>query len=205
MNLRLIPSYDFFNMVGMNTINRFTFRPAMESQRACIHNWLNQDYIREWIHGQGLKNTLTGLETFFQHQAKGQGLDRQSQITQHWIGYDGDKPFVYLLTSNIFKNTNDAYAKYSECDGLAITLDIFIGDPDYVGKGLASHVIKAFLLSQFSDVSEVFIDPEKTNERVVHVYQKAGFRKVGEFLAAWHPVPHWVMRLDMSELLLADF
>ncbi|HEX4044966.1 MAG TPA: GNAT family N-acetyltransferase [Gammaproteobacteria bacterium] len=116
------------------------------------------------------------------------------------MGYDGDKPFVYLLTSNVFKNTADAYAKYSELDGLAITLDIFIGDTEYVGKGLASIVIKEFLLSQFSDISEVFIDPEQSNARAAHVYQKVGFCIVGEFIAPWHPVPHHIMKLDMKNL-----
>ena len=179
---------------------RFTFKPAVESQRELIHNWLSQDYIREWIHGQGLQNTLSGLEKFFQYQAKGQGLDRQSTITQHWIGYDGDKPFVYLLTSNVFMNADNEYAKYSESDGPNITLDIFIGDTNYLGKGLASVVIKEFLLSQFSDVAEVFIDPEKSNERAAHVYQKTGFKIIGEFIAAWHPVPHHIMKLDMKNL-----
>lgn len=119
----------------------FTFKPALESQRELIHRWLEQSYIREWIHGQGLQNTLSGLEKFIQYQAKGKGLDRESEITQHWIGYDGDKPFVYLLTSNVFKNTNDEYARYCETDGLAITLDIFICDMAYLGKGLATTVI----------------------------------------------------------------
>lgn len=179
---------------------RFIFKPATESQREMIHQWLQQDYIRKWIHGQGLQNTLSGLETFFRYQSENKELDRQSNITEHWIGYDDNKPFVYLLTSNIFKNTTDEYAKYSESDGLAITLDIFMGEKEYLGKGLANTVIKEFLLSQFSDVSEVFIDPEKSNERATHVYQKAGFHIVGEFIAAWHPVPHHIMKLDMKKL-----
>jgi RimJ/RimL family protein N-acetyltransferase len=178
----------------------FTFKPAVVSQRELIHQWLQQDYIREWIHGQGLKNTLSGLEKFFQYQARGKGLDRQSEITQHWIGYDGDKPFVYLLTANVFKNVTNEYSKYSELDGLAITLDIFIGDIKYLGKGLASTIIKEFLLSQFSDVSEVFIDPEKDNVKATHVYQKVGFHIVGEFIAPWHPVLHHIMKLDMKNL-----
>jgi len=182
------------------SLSHFTFKPAAESQRELIHQWLQQDYIREWIHGQGLQNTLTGLEKFFQYQAKGKGLDRQTNITQHWLGYDGDKAFVYLLTSNVFKSTDNAYAKYSELDGEAITLDIFIGASEYVGKGFASTVIKEFLLTQFSDVSEVFIDPEQSNVRATHVYQKVGFRIVGEFIAPWHPVPHYIMKLEMNNL-----
>ena len=122
------------------------------------------------------------------------------KITQHWVGYDGDRPFVYLLTSNIFKNEASECVKYSETDGPIITLDIFIAEANYLGKGLAPLVIKEFLLSQFSDVTEVFIDPEKSNEKATHVYEKVGFKKVGDFIASWHPVPHHIMRLDIRAL-----
>lgn len=181
------------------TIN-FTFKPAVETQRALIHEWLKQDYIHEWIHGQGLQNTLLGLEKYFQYLAAGHIPDHNTQMTQHWIGYANGKPFVYLLTTNILKNTINEYAKYSTLNGLAMTLDIFIGDPEYLGKGLASMVIKEFLLSQFPEISEIFIDPEKSNTRAIHVYQKTGFSIVGEFIASWHPVPHYIMKLAMKNI-----
>jgi RimJ/RimL family protein N-acetyltransferase len=183
-----------------NPTFQFTFKPAQESQRELIHTWLRQDYIAKWIHGTGLQNTLSGLEEFFQYLAKGKSLGRQMQITQHWIGYDGDRPFVYLLTSNVIKNENSDYAKHSETDGPVITLDIFLGDPEYLGKGLATQLIKEFLLSECSDVKEVFIDPEQNNARATHVYEKVGFKKVGGFIATWHPVPHHIMMLNMDDL-----
>lgn len=179
---------------------RFTFKPVIESQRDLIHSSLQQDYICEWIHGQGLQNTLLGLEKFFQCHIKGEKLDYKSKITQHWLGYDGNTPFVYLLTSNVFKDSANIYAQHSEVPGPAITLDIFMVDPKYFGKGLAAVVIQEFLLSQFPNISEVFIDPDKNNTRAVHVYQKVGFRIVGEFIASWHPVPHYIMKLNMKTL-----
>jgi len=57
------------------------------------------------------------------------------------------------------------------------------------------------LLSHFSDISEVFINPEKANERAIHVYQKIGFCIMGEFIAFWHPVPHYIMKLNMKDLI----
>lgn len=178
---------------------RFTFRPVMASQQTLVHEWLKQAYIQEWIHGAGLQNTLTGLAKFIQHYAIEPHIDRTSDLTQHWIGYDGDHPFVYLLTSNVPEDENSEYARLRETDGLAITLDIFICDPQYLGKGLATQVIKEFLMSQFADISEVFIDPEQRNAKAVHVYQKTGFQIVGDFIASWHPVPHYIMKLDMNE------
>ena len=100
----------------------------------------------------------------------------------------------------MLKDESSEYAKYSETGGLAITLDIFICDSEYLGKGLATQIIKEFLLSQFSDISEVFIDPEQGNKRAIHVYQKVGFQIMGDFIASWHPVPHHIMKLNMSKL-----
>lgn len=62
-------------------------------------------------------------------------------------------------------------------------------------------MIREFLTSQFPNVKKVLIDPEATNARAIHVYQKAGFKIIGEFIASWHPVPHYQMELYMKDLL----
>lgn len=64
-------------------------------------------------------------------------------------------------------------------------------------------MIQEFLISQFSNVKRVLIDPEATNQRAIHVYQKVGFKIIGEFIASWHPVPHYQMELYMRDLLEA--
>lgn len=174
---------------------RFTFKPVTLSECEWLIDSLKQDYICEWLHGQGLKNLLFGLDKFI-------NAPDDEKITAHWLGYDREVPFVYLLTSNVSKDEPNEYAKYSELKGSAITLDIFILNPDYLGKGLAPLIIKEFLLNQFPRVTEVFIDPEQSNKRAVHVYQKTGFRIVGEFVASWHPVPHYVMKLKLQDISL---
>lgn len=155
----------------------FHFRPAKSSQRTLIHDWLRQPHIKEWMHGVGLQNTLNGLETFFQGKPN----------TTYWIAYDKDTPFAFLITS---PEGNDA-----------TTLDLFICDLNYVGKGIAAPMIQEFLISQFPNVKRVLIDPEATNTKAIHVYQKVGFKITGEFIASWHPVPHYQMELYMRDLL----
>jgi GrpB-like predicted nucleotidyltransferase (UPF0157 family)/RimJ/RimL family protein N-acetyltransferase len=152
------------------------FAPAQSSQRALIHGWLAQTHIKEWIHGSGLQNTLSSLEKFFQGESD----------TTYWIGYDKNTPFAFLITSLEGKD--------------ATTLDLFICDLNYLGKGLAVPMIKEFLRNHFSHVKRVLIDPEATNTRAIHVYQKVGFKIVGEFIASWHPVPHYQMELLMKDL-----
>lgn len=155
----------------------FYFKPAQSSQRTLIHQWLEQKHIKEWIHGVGLQNTLNGIEKFFQGASS----------TTYWIGYDKDTPFAFLITS---PEGSDA-----------ITLDVFICDINYLGKGLSVSMIQEFLTSHFSNIKKILIDPEATNTKAIHVYQKVGFKIVGEFIASWHPVPHYQMELHMKELL----
>lgn len=155
----------------------FYFKHVKPSQGTLLRQWFQQAHIKEWMHGIGLQNTLNGLEKFFEGKSD----------TTYWIGYDKDIPFAFLITSPEGKD--------------AITLDLFICDLNYLGKGIAVPMIKEFLRSHFSHMTRVLIDPEATNTRAIHVYQKVGFKIVGEFIASWHPVPHYQMELLMKNLL----
>lgn len=161
----------------MKATFRFRFKLAEASQKQLIQTWIAQEHIAKWLHSKGLANTLEDLEKFFQG----------SSWAKHWIAYDAKTPFAYLLTS--------------EKGADAITLDLFICDLNYLGKGIGVQLIHEFVLSQFSNKKEVLIDPEETNLRAIHVYTKAGFETTGKFIASWHPVPHLQMRLKIEDLL----
>lgn len=72
---------------------------------------ITNNRIKEWLHGNGLRNTIEDLGEFF----KGTSWEG------HWIAYDHDIPFAHLLTSQDGED--------------AITLDLFICDLNYLGKG----------------------------------------------------------------------
>lgn len=171
-------------MIGSVTEGfRFRFKPMVKSQQHLILKWIQQPHINEWLHGKGLSNTIEDIEQF---------VNQGEAWATHWIAYDCDNPFAYLITSEVEKSE-----EYPEG---AITLDLFICELDYMGKGLSVQMIHEFILSHFSDAKVVLIDPEVSNKRAVHVYQKAGFKINGEFIAPWHPVPHFKMELCIEEL-----
>ena len=169
--------------------SRFNFKPVDVAHRALIHTWLTEPHVAEWFYGQGLQNTLNHLDEFLQGSSK----------ACYWLGFENHHPFTFLITSPVSK-PQDELARWCSEEGSAITLDMFIGDTSYLGKGLACLLIREFLLDQFPDVAEVLIDPEATNFRAIHVYQKVGFTTLGEFIPSHSTHPHLMMRLNMRNL-----
>jgi RimJ/RimL family protein N-acetyltransferase len=169
----------------------FHFKLVDTAQRSLVHRWLKEPHVAKWFYGQGLQNTLQHLDEFLNNSI--------SSFFQYWIAFDGTHPFAFLITTSVTKPV-DSISQWCEEEGPAITLDMLIGDLHYLGKGLSHRVIQEFLLSQFPDVTEVLIDPEASNTRAVHVYQKAGFKIVGEFIPSHSPHPHYMMRLKMQDI-----
>lgn len=56
---------------------------------------------------------------------------------------------------------------------------MYIGEPEYISKGLGSALIKAFLQEYvLKEFKAVFVDPDASNKSAVRVYEKAGFKAV---------------------------
>ncbi len=166
---------------------QFNFKLVDQSQRALVHYWLSLPHVAKWFYGQGLQNTLNHLDDFL----------KGASFAQYWICYDQGHPFAFLITSHVDK-PQDELTRWCSEEGEAITLDILIGDVNYLGKGLATTVIREFLLSEFPKVSEVLIEPEATNERAIHIYQKAGFKILSTSTPSHSPHPHVMMRLNLT-------
>ncbi len=166
-----------------------TFRPIVNVDRNLIHRWLDKPYVRKWFYGDGLANTLKGIDECIKGVSD----------TKYWLACNRDKPFAFLITSLVNK-PEDELSKWCVAEGTTITLDMLIGEEEYLGKNLSHIIIKEFLSSEFPEVEEVLIDPEASNSRAVHVYEKVGFQILGEFIPSHSPHPHYMMRLDMNRL-----
>ena len=171
----------------------YDYRPLDATHLATVHDWLSQPYVAEWFYGDGLESTLKGMNDFI----------TGSSLAQYWLAYDNDHPFTFFITSTVDK-PKDELTRWCEKEGKTITLDMMIGDPNYLGKGLSSILIQDFLVSKFPDATEVLIDPEATNTRAVHAYEKAGFKIIGEFIPSHSPNPHYMMKLNMKQLHLGE-
>lgn len=166
------------------------FKLASKEHVHLIKTWLKQEHVSKYFYGEGLENTIQDLEKF---------TTSKKSLWTHYLAYDQEIPFAYLMTSFI-SPSDKPYSKYLETTTKAITLDLFIGDINYLGKGLSHSMIKQFLVQNFSFVTDVFIDPEKANTKAIHVYEKTGFKKLETFVPTYNPVPHVLMQLKIQYL-----
>ncbi|MBY0291775.1 MAG: acetyltransferase, partial [Alphaproteobacteria bacterium] len=59
------------------------------------------------------------------------------------------------------------------------SLDVFIGEKDWISCGLGPFIIEDFLKEHiFKHFEAVFVDPDTANIQAIRAYQKAGFQKI---------------------------
>ncbi len=153
------------------------FRPLKKDQVSLVHDWFKQEYVAQFWYGVGLQNTFRSIDRFVK------GEETPFRI---WLAYDQETPFAYLMTSKIDLE-KDLQGKYCSPQAEAISIDLFIGNAQYLGKGLAHIMIQEILKQEFPYVSDAFIDPDVKNSRAIHVFEKAGFVKCEEFIPSWDP------------------
>ena len=176
------------------TTQKLTFYPFKNEYFEMVIQWLKKLHVREYYYGEGLDNTISNLELY-----KNGIRDNGRYFFDFWVACIQEKPFGLLMTSPISGpyDPEDPYDKWFQDGKEIITLDLLIGEENYLGKGLGQRMIREFLLEKCSQVSTVLIDPEIKNTRAIHVYEKVGFKKVEQFFPSHNPAPHWMMYLEI--------
>lgn len=166
----------------------FTFRRAELNDDGLISRWFHSPHVSEFW-GEASKNirdfrsAMTGVCALF----------------NYWIGQDDTIPFCLLITTDATRDTPEHLVPFLTETGEAWTLDVLIGPPEYVGRGIATQMLESFLSHiqyQNRALRTVLIDPEANNSRAIHVYEKAGFELVSEFVpsdGAFQGQPHVLM------------
>lgn len=178
--------------------SKLRFIKATKEYKDMIITWFKKEHVRKFYHGEGLKNTLHNLDLYCQ------GINNNGSYSfDHWVAFDNETPIGFLMTSPITGpyNPTDDYNKWYVEGKETFTLDLLIGETAFLGKGLAHRLIQTFILEQFANADYFIIDPEESNSKAIHVYEKAGFKKLHTFHPAYDPEkPHLMMRLAVENL-----
>jgi len=172
--------------------SKLGFEKISTKHKKTLMNWFEKDYIKEYFYGQGLINTINNINLFCE------GVNTNGRYTfDHWVATHNSTPFAFLMTTPVSGpyNENSDYDKWYVDGKDTFTLDILIGEEQFLGKGLADTLIKKFILEKYANADFFIIDPEISNTRAIRVYEKVGFREVCRFTPDYNPKPHVMMRI----------
>jgi RimJ/RimL family protein N-acetyltransferase len=151
---------------------KLTFRPLQEKDLPLMHKWLNTPHVNEWWSLEGNHHPSPGEVTAHYSPR----IAAEENVFCYIIGYN-DEPVGMIQSYDLDREPEEkkAFGIEEKCTGI----DIFIGEKDYVHKGLGSGIIQQFLKDiVFADpaVECAVIDPQAENKAAVRAYEKAGFK-----------------------------
>ena len=140
----------------------YAFRPMTVADLPLIKSWLAMPHVRQWW---GDPEQQFGLVS--------EDLNHPSM--QQFIVSSNGRPFAYLQCYEPAAWPDNGLG--SQPDG-ARGIDQFIGEPDMIGQGHGSALIRAFVADVLREgAPRVITDPNPENARAILAYKKAGFRE----------------------------
>jgi len=137
-----------------------------------MHRWLNTPHVSEWWELDGKHHP--SLE-----EVKGKyypRILRQDHVDCFIFSIDRT-PAGMIQYCNMTEDLPEQ--NIFRLEGKYGGIDIFIGEEDYVHKGLGNGIILAFLKEiafRKHDIDYCMVDPEPINTIAVKAYRKAGFK-----------------------------
>jgi len=149
-----------------------------------IFNWLAKAHVQEfWDNSQSHKDDILNFAN-----GRREPSDYFDGLYHYFIGYHNNEPFSLVM---LFKEQPEyempaLKREHLSKEGSTYSLDFMIGNPGYLNKGLSPPTLKAFteFVQAELDLSAdtFFIDPDVTNSKAKHVYEKAGFNYIDDFI-----------------------
>lgn len=157
------------------------FEPLTQPYLLTVFNWLDQPFIQEfWDNSSEHRDDIINFV-----QGRPTPSPFYDGAFNYWLGLVQDSqdkiPFCLVLTASLEKWAGQFLANR----GKIISLDFAIGNPDYLGQGLAAPTLQQFMDFYHHKIDPTidmfFIDPDINNAKAIHVYRKAGFKLKGQY------------------------
>jgi aminoglycoside 6'-N-acetyltransferase len=156
----------------MTKTGKITSRRIKESDLPLLHRWFNMPHVNEWWEIDG--NHHPSLNLVKKHYSP--RILGDERVDVYLIIHDG-KP-IGMVQSCKMGDEPDEKANFG-LDRSCAGIDMLIGEPVYVHRGLGSGIIREFLkeiIFKEYDVDWCIVDPYVKNEIAIKAYKKAGFK-----------------------------
>jgi aminoglycoside 6'-N-acetyltransferase len=140
---------------------RYGFRPVVEADLPVIAGWLAEPHVAEWW-----DDPEEEIAAIREH------IDSIS-VEPLIVELDG-RPIGYLQSYD--PHLEDDHPYQDQPFG-TLGIDLTIGEPELVGIGHGSALLRQFVAELFAEgAPRVIIDPDPANARAIRAYEKAGFK-----------------------------
>lgn len=148
---------------------KISFIALTYSDFPLLLKWLGTPHVKAW-YDQEITHNEESVE------AKYSNYVNSNQIKAYIIHID-DKPIGYIQIYNAYDFLRDKPLEHLPESLRAI--DFYIGEEEYLGKGIGAKILKAFVTTEFE---YIFVDPDINNIAAIKTYENAGFKKIKEHL-----------------------
>ena len=170
-----------------------SLRRLRASDLELMHRWLNAPHVRRWWYAEGA--SYAEIEEHYLPAIEGR------EATKPFLILHRDKPIGYVQSYRISAEDDETHASLVDVENSA-GVDLFIGEPGYLHRGLGGHVIRRFLSDHVFSNPEIevcVIGPEPNNAAAIRAYEKAGFRYFKTIQVPGEPEPEYLMKLTRRE------
>jgi AacA4 family aminoglycoside N(6')-acetyltransferase len=147
-----------------------TLRLMTQDDLPMLHEWLNRPHIVEWWGGE--RPSLQEVRSHYHPRVLA------GERVTAYIGLLGGRPFAYAQSYVALGSGNGWWE--DETDPGVRGIDQSIADPELLGLGLGTKLVRALVDLLFSDpqVTKIQTDPAPDNLRAIRCYEKAGFQRI---------------------------
>ncbi len=158
---------------------KITFEPLRKGHFPLLLKWLETPHVKAWWDPDA-QWTLELIKEKYGSYVQGYKVDQGlKKPIQAYIIYGENDPIGYVQVYNAHDFPREDNASLAELPNSLAALDIFIGEEVFLGKGLASRIMKQFLADYVDPhYNACFVDPDTANIRAIRAYEKAGFKKI---------------------------
>lgn len=171
-----------------------SFRKLLVEDLPLMQKWLSQPHVHQW-YDKDKENTLEEVTKRYSPKI------HEEKPTDCYIVLYEEFPIGYMQTYKV--NDWPEFGEYVGYDNHTASVDLFIGEESFIGKGLGSLMLKKFLneiVFVNPDITTCIIGPEPANERGIKAYEKAGFTYVKTVQVGNEPDPTYIMEIKKENL-----
>jgi len=174
-----------------------TFRPLRRDDFEQLRGWLNEPHVYAWWGVDAAPDGVGGpgpkAATADQVAAEyGPGVDGLDPTSRFVVLLDGDP--AGLIQWYRLEDSPEYARAIGEPTGAGV--DVFIGDPDRIGRGIGPAVIERFVTDVVfaqPDIRRCVAGPDVRNRRSIGAFTRAGFWWVRDAPVPGEPAPEHVM------------